>query len=513
MSEVKISIRAQNQASGVLKQVDSDIKKTTNGWRGKFTQFTEGVRGMFGGGPVQNAIGGFLAKLGPIGAGVAAVTAAIAAGIGKAAQFADTLKDGANVAGLSFKAFQNLGYIAGENGIKTERLTAIMNKFQASQNEIASNKNMQKAYKALGVSVEEVAALSPEKLLERVAQGFKKTGDIGALYDIFGKGAGEVKMLLSDIAQTGGGLNGIVKGNIVSDDALTALNRLSDGFNNLKRSAGSALTEIAGRTVLWAQGITGFWKSVASGTGMELASDMIGKSQDAATKKVLDNKKAEEEAAAAARKRAVEEAKAEEAKKAIKEDNAKLDKIDQGLLAKNADDQKRIQNEQKTFEGQMQALGRKRQDLFDPRGDMTAEDLQKEQAGRILNTRSDMQARRSERNADRTRKRMERLAEQAQFVEARGGTVSRRGRMAREFMERQQRIADAQKNIDQRKKQAEEAQIKATEIQEAMKHRQDWMIWTLEDQLTKAEQQRMIEKRIADNTDFLKNAVTIEGGE
>jgi hypothetical protein len=511
VSDITVKIKADNQASRVLNQVDAQVKKAAGGWRSKFASFTDSIRGMFGGGPIQNALAGLLNKIGPIGSAIGLLTTAMAVGISKAGQFADSIKDSANATGLSFQAFQRLAYVAGENGIKMERLTAILNKFQNSQNEIASNKQIQQAYKKLGLSIDEVAASRPDELLQKVAKGFRETGDIGALYDIFGKGAGEVKMMLADLAAAGD-MKGIIKGNIVSDEALTALNRLTDGFNNLKRSAGSALTEIAGQSVMWAQGIKGFWDNVFSGQGMAKSADLMGNAQADATQKVMETKAAEEEAAAAARQRAVDEAKAEDAKKQIKEDNAKLDKMSQLEAQGVGDDQARIAKEQKNFEGQLQALGRKRQDIFDPRGDMGPEELQKEQAGRILNTRSDMRARRADRDAERTRKRMERLAEQAQFVEARGGKASRRGRMAMEFMQRQFDIAGRQRDIEKRKEQAEQAQIRSEEIMRQIRERNNSMLEELEGIKLDSAASKALQAKIDENTKFLRDSVSIRGG-
>jgi hypothetical protein len=246
---------------------------------------------------------------------------------------------------------------------------------------------------------------------------------------------------------------------------------------------------------------------------MALASDEMTRGTAEATAQVLENKQAEEEAAKAARQRQVDEAKAAKAKKDLQADAAILDKADQKRLEQVATDQKQTEDERKRFEADLEGLGRKKQGIFDPRGDMTGRELQAEQAGRVLNTKSDMNIRRAERDATRKQRRLDLIADQASDTLRRGGRVSRRGRMALDMRQREFDIKQAQDNIDQRKKQAEDAQIKTAEIQREMKSRQEDIFNTINAQITTMDEQIKIQARIEKNTAFLQTAVSLDGGE
>lgn len=142
-------------------------------------------------------------KLGDIGqfatrAGAVA-TAALAAMTYKAMQFADEMSDLSDATGVSIARITQMGQALTLSGGKAEDAGKILVKFAQNIDEAASgSQKMQDAFAKAGVSLNDIAKLSVEELLQKTTEGLAKIGDkatqTGAKMDLFGKGMRAVDM-------------------------------------------------------------------------------------------------------------------------------------------------------------------------------------------------------------------------------------------------------------------------------------------------------------------------------
>lgn len=153
--------------------------------------------------------------LGVLGSGLNKLGAAIGAAftVGAVVNFTKAMSEAAmatqkaaNVLGISGGAMEELGDLAERTGSDAGTLQAKMTKLADSQESaILGNKEAEASFGRLGVSMQDLQALSIDELLLRVAQGAQQDGAaISDLNNIMGRGAaGEMSAMLKDLAQNG----------------------------------------------------------------------------------------------------------------------------------------------------------------------------------------------------------------------------------------------------------------------------------------------------------------------
>lgn len=142
-------------------------------------------------------------KLGDIGqfamkAGAVA-TAALGAMTYKAMQFADEMSDLSDATSVSIARITQMSQALTMSGGRADDAGKILVKFTQNIDEAASgSQKMQDAFAKAGVSLNDLAKLSVEELLQKTTEGLAKVGDkatqTGAKMDLFGKGMRSVDM-------------------------------------------------------------------------------------------------------------------------------------------------------------------------------------------------------------------------------------------------------------------------------------------------------------------------------
>jgi hypothetical protein len=166
---------------------------------------------------------------------------------------ADDMQTAASTFGLTMQDMIGMQAAFAESGIKADSFMRILARLPEAQNlVIERNKGMIEGLKALGISQEEFVTSSPDKLLERIAQGYTtatdKMGAHNAITEIFGLRIGPQMIEVLQRIGTDGfdkfkeGAEGAAKGMTELAKASDAIERF---WNNIIIGAGKAVGAIA----------------------------------------------------------------------------------------------------------------------------------------------------------------------------------------------------------------------------------------------------------------------------
>lgn len=179
---------------------------------------------------IKSAFGGINSALGTIGLGLG--FGAIVGGVKSLISSLGALQDQADQVNFSTTNWQKLVVVAGEGGIKVDQLGASLSKLTKAQGDVGKDKTATAAFDALGLSIEKVIDLNPDELLVAVAQGFEKTGNMSALFDLFGKSASK---LIPTLHQLAGGFDKLNPDGIISESDIKKLDQLDEKLQGIGR--------------------------------------------------------------------------------------------------------------------------------------------------------------------------------------------------------------------------------------------------------------------------------------
>lgn len=215
----------------------------------------------------EESAGGFASKLGSglVGAGKAVVgvmtaTKAAASAVGgamvtnasKTAEYGDKIDKASQKLGISSTAYQEWDAVLQHSGTSMDSMGASFKKLAtASQN---ASKDQVAAFKAIGLSMDEVSNMSTEELWSRTIAGLQGmeegTERTAIATQLLGKGAMELGPLLNTSAEDTQAMIDTVNelGGVMSEDAVKAsaafedsLQDLKTGFGNIGRTVGEAV--------------------------------------------------------------------------------------------------------------------------------------------------------------------------------------------------------------------------------------------------------------------------------
>ena len=239
----------------------------------------------------MSKLGGTLAKVGSTAVkgaaiGVAAIgTSAVIAGKGlfdMAVQMADTgdnIGEMSEKIGISTKAYQEWGYILGQNGADVDILqmgiktlsSAIFDASNGSQSAIDK-------FEYLGLSIDDLKNKSQEEIFDTVIAGLQKMPEsaerTALAVDLLGKSATELQPILNKSADeiTAYKDEAAELGFVMGEDTLQASSDLMDSIDNLQKSFMGAKNGIVGEFIpsigLIVDGITEVVKGNEDGTKM-----------------------------------------------------------------------------------------------------------------------------------------------------------------------------------------------------------------------------------------------------
>lgn len=209
-----------------------------------------------------------------VAVGAAAALAAIAAAsiytAVQTGEYAEQVREQAQAIGITTDAYQELLFVASKYGIDSEKITVILSKLAVDQKAIAEgNEKTAATYATLGLSMEEVAAASPEELFARMADGFGTVTDASTRLAIASELFGDriASQLLPLMAGGSEGLAEMAKqahalGVVMSEESIETADKFNDQVENLglmltgvRNEIGlaliPALTSIAERFIGW----------------------------------------------------------------------------------------------------------------------------------------------------------------------------------------------------------------------------------------------------------------------
>lgn len=186
------------------------------------------------------------------GAIIAAVSVATVKKIGDAfvamGEKADAIDESSQKLGLSAKAYQEWGYVLGQNGGNIESFGVGM---KTLQNAMAQGtKATEAAFTALGLSSEKLKSMSPEDALAATIEAFQEmpaSAEKTALaMDLFGKQGMELMPTLNQTAESTEALKKRAHdlGLVLSDEAVEAGGKFADNMETLKLGLAAVGTNI-----------------------------------------------------------------------------------------------------------------------------------------------------------------------------------------------------------------------------------------------------------------------------
>lgn len=201
--------------------------------------FSSGVEKM------EAKVKGFGSSLGGLKRNIAgAFSTGVVANFANAAiSAADEIDNISKQLGLSIETTQSLKVAFEEAGLGVEGLATVMSTLQQKQADaVNGNEKAIDAFKAFGLSMEEVSKSSPEQLLEMVSM---RLGDVegnaaaaDAMFELMGARSLKMKNALQDAAKNGfGSLNEMMKesGRIMEEDVVQRLDKLEERFARQKQ--------------------------------------------------------------------------------------------------------------------------------------------------------------------------------------------------------------------------------------------------------------------------------------
>jgi lambda family phage tail tape measure protein len=174
--------------------------------------------------------------------GVAAIATGFAVAATSAIRFADGINDVAQASELSVQTVLRLNEALVTNGGKADAASQMVTKFSRSVYEANhQNEDMQKAFRKLGISMEDLRTKSMEQLLSKGLKGFKELRDVtertGVAFDVFGRSAKGVD--LSGAADT------FERNKKSYKDAQEAFESIGNALDNLQRISDTMKTGFA----------------------------------------------------------------------------------------------------------------------------------------------------------------------------------------------------------------------------------------------------------------------------
>lgn len=233
-------------------------------------QFQAGLAQMNQG--VQRFASGQLKQIGSMIGGAFAVGAVV--NFAKSTlQAADAIDNTAKQLGVGVEELQALQREAELTTGSADKMTAALHRIAKAQAEAAAgDTNAVRAFEALGISLEEIQNLSPDKMFELIAQKVKDVSpastEAAAAGDIMGRGYTELQSVIDKVANEG--LENLKNqmletGQIMSEEMVTAADRMEEAINKASVGMTNSLRNWALSAIVKIKEVAAFWGAVFGG--------------------------------------------------------------------------------------------------------------------------------------------------------------------------------------------------------------------------------------------------------
>lgn len=176
--------------------------------------------------------------------------------------YVSEIKAASDATGVGTENLQALSIAARKAGVDTGSFQMMLLRLRQAQGEIGRDKGLADTFKRLGLTVNDVRTLSPEDLLQRIADSMAKAGwraDVTAAgFSVLGRGSGKLLEALKQLHSQGlAGLRGEYKTQILSDEdlkkAVELKNTLTDIRGMINALGGKIILPLVGYHEAWAR--------------------------------------------------------------------------------------------------------------------------------------------------------------------------------------------------------------------------------------------------------------------
>lgn len=191
----------------------------------------------------MNAVNAFMEVV----AEILEVNAAIIAGVNEVAEQGDAIAKGAKAIGFSAEAYQEWDFILKRSNSSISKASGAINKLTDAAS--SASKKQVEAFEALGLSMEEVQAMSPEQLFASVIEGLQGIENQGQRFDIAQKLFGSYKSLGTLLNSTSGEVDELRDKayelhQVMSEEDIAAAESYQDSIENLQATISGIKTMV-----------------------------------------------------------------------------------------------------------------------------------------------------------------------------------------------------------------------------------------------------------------------------
>jgi len=439
MSDIKVVIGGVNQVGPAVNAAGKDLDRL----KAKAKGATEG--GGMGKGLLQGM--GFTALI---------------SGIRSLINSIDEIGDKAANVQFDPQKFQIVGAAAEEAGLGAEKMDAMLQRLVKTQSTVEDNEGAQQAFKRLGLSVEDVIKAKPDDLLKMIADGLQKTGEKGAIFDIFGKSAAGLIPVLNqlasqDYAGMGKGIDGIVSNETL--DKFDLLDKKTQGIGRTLKSWGAS---IVGGIVGAVEKSSAALGALTSGAKLKDMTLGDGSDEPPKPKPVVDNtagQQAQLDRLATNKKIKATEKDSTEAEKKVQEKQNRIDQNEKQIReAKERLDQRQKSAGMETMGEQLAGVKNR-----------TNEEQAPYVAERILDRDFDKKEKQTEKNAKRLDKRLELKLKNARAAQRHGQKLAPWQQRILDNDPLATQVAKDKSDIEQATKDSQQAQVESRDLLKLIK--------------------------------------------
>jgi hypothetical protein len=190
-------------------------------------------------------------QLAAIGRGIGAAFSVYSIGrfVGEVGKAADDLDDLSKATGVGVENLQALNVLFQQNGKNAGDVSGVLSRLKKSMDEATVNPNIAQSFQKLGIAFEDVARLSPDRILEMIAKAMQNAaGDMRAgeaAGNLLGRGYAELQGIMSELATQGlDPLRESLKSTnqIMGEDSVKAAAEAYEAYERLSRQVKTTLS-------------------------------------------------------------------------------------------------------------------------------------------------------------------------------------------------------------------------------------------------------------------------------
>lgn len=175
--------------------------------------------------------------------GVTAVSEAFLKAAEIVKEFANEVKDGADILGVTTDAYQRYAQAAAAGGTEMQTFMGAMDRLAKNQEDAkAGTEKAQQAFADFGLTMDDVREKTPTELFNAIAESIEKTGISSKvtanLLELLGRSGSKLVPMMQD-------LKDVASKSVVNKEDLETIDALGKKFNSVKQELKGAITTLA----------------------------------------------------------------------------------------------------------------------------------------------------------------------------------------------------------------------------------------------------------------------------